>query len=266
MLSTVLYSIESFQPLPESINKMNEICQIDDIDIKAFIRVIESDPILYTDILHYANAPYHGFRYPIISISQAVALFGTSAIRGMALTAALKAHPYTDISPYGISMKEWFSVMENQQRFLDLWLGKKHRSILQSLGGLTFILEIGRLVSSYALMLSKISYNFVEHDPIKLSIEENEILGNSGDQLAGRLFEFWNFDDLFINSLCNSLKPDGAIEPKTCAALLCARSLFTLKDIKPFEEIEPILVKFDFHVNDARVAYEILLSAEEIEN
>lgn len=263
MSSKLLYSIESFPPLPESINKLNDLCMADEIDLKAVIRVIESDPMLYTDILRFSNVPYHGFRYPITSISQAIALFGIAAVRGMALTAALRAHPFTNVAPYGIDIHGWFRVMEQQQRFLDIWLGKKHRSILQSLGGLTFILEIGRLVASYALMFTQKFYSFSEHEPEKLSMEEKNIVGLSGDALAAELFEFWNFEELFVNSLCYSLTPDEGIEPKTCAALKCARTLFTLKGVSSFEEVEAILEKYDFPMNDARIAYEILLAVEE---
>jgi hypothetical protein len=83
--------------------------------------------------------------------------------------------------------------------------------------------------------------------------------------LAGKLFEYWNFDEIFTNSLFYSFNPDLGIDPRACAVLKCARSLFTLKEIKPFEEIEFILNKYDFNVNEARVAYEILLSEDEIE-
>lgn len=263
MDETTLYSIESFPPLPESINKINELCRFEDIDLKAIVRVIESDPVLYTDILRFSNVPYYGFRYPITSISQAIALFGIAAIRGMSLTAALKAHPFMDVGPYGVSVGMWFAAMEKQQRFLELWLGKKQRSILQALGGLTFILEIGRLVASYALMLNKNPYHFVESEPFKLTLEEKSIIGNSGDELASKLFKIWNFDDLFVDSLLNSMNPNLGIDPKICAVLQCARTLFTLKEIKPFEEIESMLLKFDFPIDDARIAYEILRSAEE---
>ncbi|MDD5717899.1 MAG: HDOD domain-containing protein [Sulfuricurvum sp.] len=260
MDNNLLFSIESFPPLPESINKLNELCQFENIDLKAVIRLIESDPMLYTDILHYSNVPHHGFRNPITSISQAIALFGIAAIRGMSLTAALKAHPFTDVSPYGISVQEWFGVMEKQQRFLDLWLGKKHRPLLQSLGGLTFILEIGRLVASYALMFTQQTYQFNTHEPVPLFDEEKNILGNSGDELAVKLFEFWNFDTLFVNALNHSLSPESAMEPTTCGALKCARNLFTLKEIKPFESIEPMLEQYDFHSDDARIAYDMVMS------
>lgn len=263
MGSTLLYTIESFPPLPESINRLNELCTVDEIDLKAVISVIESDPMLYTDILRFSNVPYHGFRYPITSISQSIALFGIAAVRGMALTAALRAHPFTDVSPYGLAVNEWFRAMEQQQRFLDIWLGKKHRAMLQSLGGLTFILEIGRLVASYLLMLTEQSHSFSEKEPEKLSHEEREILGYSGDELAAKLFEFWNFEKLFVNSLLYSLTPEDGLEPKLCAALKCARTLFPLNGTVAFEEIEAILETFEFSVTDARIAYEVLLTVEE---
>jgi hypothetical protein len=162
-----------------------------------------------------------------------------------------------------MSINQWFSVMIQQQRFLDIWLGKKYRSMLQSLGGLTFILEIGRLVASYGLMFSKKNHSFIEHEPSNVSVEEKNILGASGDELASQLFKFWNFDPLFVDSLKHSLNPDDGLEPATCAALKCARMLFTLKEVKPFEEIVPILEEYDFPMNDARVAYEMLLNANE---
>lgn len=260
MDDNLLYSIESFPPLPESIHKINELCSIENIDLKAVVEVIESDPLLYTDILRFSNVSYHGFRHPITSISHVIALFGISAVRGMALTAALRAHPFTDLSPYGLNIKEWFVVMEQQQRFLDIWLGKKHRHILQSLGGLTFILEIGRLVSSYALMFAKKEHQFNERDPKKLLDEEEAVVGASGDVLAADLFIFWNFDKLFIDCLKYSLSPEQGLYPHMCAALMSARTLFTLEGIRPFNEVEPLLEKFVFEVEDALISYEMLVA------
>jgi len=260
MNESLLHTIESFPPLPESIHQLNELCGTEDVDLRAFTRVIESDPLLYTDILRYSNVPSHGFRYPITSISQAIALFGVSAIRGMSLAAALKANPFRDISPYGISIPEWFSVMERQQHFTDLWLGKKHRSILQSVGGVTFILEIGRLVASYGLMQENRKHTFVESGPDGLILEEAAVLGKSGDALAAELFRHWNFDPFFVNALEYSLNPGEGSEPKTCAALKCARLLFTLKEVHPFETVVPFLERYGFQPDDAKVAYEIVLT------
>lgn len=259
MDTVLLYSIESFPPLRESIHKINALCAQEDIDRKAFAAVIEADPILYTDILHFSNTPDHGFRHQITSIAQAISLFGIAAIRGMALVSALKAHPFTDVAPYGITIDEWFNAMGRQQRFLERWLGKNHRPILQALGGLPFILEIGRLIASYALMFTDNPYRFMKREPHELLLEEKNIIGLSGDELAAKLFELWFFDDNFVDALRYSLSPAHGIDPITCAALECARSLFTLYGIEPFETIEPVLERFSFPIAEARAAYETLI-------
>lgn len=260
MNSSILSTIESFPPLSESIQKINELCRSEEIDLKAFVGVIEGDPLLYTSILKYANVPEYGFRYPITSISQAIALFGVAAIRGMSLTAALKAHPFSDVSVYGLSVNEWFEVMERQQKFLDLWLRKKHRDFLHAFGGLTFILEIGRLLVSYFMDSMEKVHQFCNFDPLELMKEEVEIVGHSGDELASKLFAHWYFDPFFITGMQYAMMPDECSDAQMCAALKCARTVFTLDETKPFETIEPLLQEYGFDIEDAKVAYEIVVS------
>lgn len=256
-METLFHSIESFPPLPESIQKLNQVCSHQDVDFKVVAKIIESDPILYTDILRYSNAPYHGLHRPVTSIMQAIALFGISGIRGMSLTAVLKAHPYNDLSMYAISIHEWFKTMEKQQRFLDLWLLKQHRALLHAMGGLTFILEIGRLVVSYALMISQKNHFFNESMPIRLGDEEKEIIGYSGDVLAAKLFQHWNFDPFFCNTLYHSLIPQEGMDPESCAALQCARTLYTIRGDNEFNDVVSLLEDYRFKVDEAKSAYEM---------
>ena len=259
MHSSILYSIESFPPMRESIVKINKLCDAPEVDLKALAQIIESDPVLYVNILHYSNAPRYGFHTPITSISQAITLFGVAEIRGMAITAAMKAHPFTDVSPYGVSMNKWFSVMESQQHFITLFLKETNPDILQKLGGVTFILEIGRLVASYMLMLTDNPYQFSKTDPRDLLAEEKKVIGNTGDELAAKLFELWFFDDAFVDSLRFSLNPSHGLEPKICAMLMCARLLFTLSSVNPFDTIKPVLTQYDLSESDAKKAYEQVL-------
>ena len=257
----LLYSIESFPPLRESIDKLNQLYNAEEIDSKAIVRVIESDPILYTDILHYANSPHYGFRHPISQISQVITLFGQTSLRGMAIIAALKAHPFTDLRAYGSTIEGWFAVMEKQQHFLELWLRKDHRELLEPLGGLPFILEIGRLVAAYALMFTHNPYRFTKTSPEELLLEEKNIIGASGDELACKLFELWFFDPAIVDSLRYSFAPASALQPKESAALKCARTLFTLRTNQPFESIVPILENYSLDAKAAFNAYQTIIGA-----
>lgn len=255
----LLHSIESFPPLRESIDQLNKLYRTEEVDTKALIKVIESDPILYTDILHFSNSPQYGFRHPISQISQVIALFGQTTVRGMAIFAALKAHPFTDVKAYGITIEEWFAVMEKQQHFLTLWLGKTDRELIDSLVGLPFILEIGRLVASYALMFAHNPYRFTKTSTEELLMEEKNIIGSSGDELACRLFELWFFDPAMVNALRYSFSPSNGLNPKACAVLKCARTLFTLKSNEPFETILPILETYSLDQKAALSAYQTII-------
>ncbi|MDD2829538.1 MAG: HDOD domain-containing protein [Sulfuricurvum sp.] len=254
----LLYSIESFPPLRETILKLNDLYNAEEINNKAVERLVESDPLLYTDILRYANSPQYGFKKPLSNISQVISLFGLNSLKGMAMVAALKAHPFNDLTPFGITIEIWFKVMERQQAFLNLWLGKTERHLLKSLGALPFILEIGRLIASYALMFASNPYRFTKNSPQELLLEEKNIIGSSGDELACKLFELWFFDTTLINCLQYSLAPAYAHDPKLCAVLKCARLLFTLKGIEPFETIEPILEEYSLNITSAKLAYETI--------
>lgn len=254
----LLYSIESFPPLRESIMKLNDLYTAEEIDIKAIERVIESDPMLYTDMLHYANSPHFGFRSPLTHISQIISLFGLTTLRGMAIIAALKAHPFTDLRAYHTTIESWFEVMQKQHTFLNLWLAKKHRELLNPLGALPFILEMGRLIASYSLMFGSNPYRFTKTNLYDLLLEEKNMIGCTGDRLACQLFESWGFDSIMIDSLRHSLDPERGIEKTSCAALKCARLLFTLYSTEPFETIEPILAEYGLNKEEALNAYQIV--------
>lgn len=252
-------SIESFPQFGESIDKLNKLYSAKELDSKAIELVIEADPILYTNILHYVNSPQYSFRRPISKISQVISLFGHTTLQGMAMVSALRAHPFTDLSPYNITMEQWFEVMAKQRQFLELWLGKNHRELLEPLGGLPFFLEIGRLVASYALRFSKKTYHFTNTSLLELLLEEKDILGKTGDELTCKLFELWLFDATLVDSLRHITTPAYAIAPRSCAALNCARTLFTLGGVEPFEKIESTLASFSLYSAEARKAYETIL-------
>lgn len=256
MDSMLLYSIESFPPLPESVNRLNELCSQKNPNLTAIVTLIENDPILHTNMLHFANAPLHGLRSPIKTVSQAFSLFGIQTMKGVALCTAIKQLPYIDVSPYGISVDQWFLTMQKQQHFLSSWIKKTDKNLLGELGAVIHFLEIGRLISSYALMFTENPYHFTKKEPHKLFLEEINILGESSETLAASLFALWRFDPSIVEQLRYSLMPEHAPVPSTTAMITCARSLYTLYETAPFETILPILSKFGLDTGTCQEAYQ----------
>lgn len=144
---------------------------------------------------------------------------------------------------------------------LELWLKKDHRELLEPLGGLPFILEIGRLVAAYALMFTHNPYRFTKTSPEELLLEEKNIIGASGDELACKLFELWFFDAALVDALRHSFAPASALQPRESAVLKCARTLFTLKTTESFEVIVPILEDYSLDAKAALNAYQTIIGA-----
>ena len=259
MTELLLESLRSFPPLRESINSINRICSYRDTDINALSQVIESDPQLYVELLRSVNAPFYGFKNRIKSVSQAISLFGVSMIRGFCLAIAIKKHTYTDLSAYNISSEQWIATMQKQQQFLYGWLTKEDPKALSHLGALTFMLEIGRLVSAYALMFSENSYHFTQTEPDKLALEELNILESSGDTLAARLFEFWFYEQDFINLFEYALAPQKAQNPREAAMLYIARKLFTLHKTQSLEDVAATIDAFHFNPTAIQESYNNLI-------
>lgn len=255
MDSMLLYSIESFPPLPKSVNDLNDLFRQTEPNISAIIQLIESDPIIHTNVLHFANAPIHGLRSPIKTVAQAFSLFGIQMMKGVILCSAIKNLPFIDVSVYSISVDQWFSTMQTQQRFLSSWIRRTDKSLLTQLGAVMHFLEIGRLISSYALMFTENPYTFTKKDPQTLFLEEINILGESGDTLAASLFELWHFDLSIIDHLRHSLIPENSPSPSITAMVTCARILYTLYSIEAFETVLPILSKFNLDIAACQDAY-----------
>ncbi|MGD9970081.1 MAG: HDOD domain-containing protein [Sulfuricurvum sp.] len=255
----LLHSIESFPPLNESINKFNLECSKEHPDYNKISAIIEADPILYTDILRFANAPMYGLRNPVTSIRQAISLFSLQRIRGMALSAAIKANPFSDLHPYGLSVPTWFGIMERQQRFLSEWIIRIDRSLFLQLGAVIFILEIGRLAASYVLIFSDNPYRFTKISPFELVLEERNIIGASGDELAAMLFESWSFHPSLIDFIRFSLSPELSASPKIAAMLTCARLLFPCCGASDFASAEEIISQYGYDRNLLFSIYETII-------
>ena len=256
MDNLLVQTLDSFPPLRESVQRLNAFFLQPEIDRKAFAEVIESDPMLYSDVLHYVNAPYYGFRSQIKSIQQAIALVGVMMVRGFAMKSTLKSYADNDLSPYGIELHQWLQTMQRQQQFLYHWLMAEDATAFSKLGGVMFMLEMGRLVVSYVLTFANLTHLFTAQTPRELLREEREVLGEDGDTLAAQLFKQWDFEPEFVDLIGHSLDAENALHPRLAAMLEITRTLISIHGIRPLETVQYLVVEHGFTFANVENAYE----------
>jgi HD-like signal output (HDOD) protein len=250
----LLRTLDDLPPLRESVKRINELCRAPEVDILAFARAIEADPMLFSNLLRVVNAPFYGFHSQITSARHALTLFGVRKVHGLILQIAVSEYDGDDLNAYGISLNRWLETMRLQQEFLfHLLKIDDDPAAFIKLSGVMFVLEMGKMTVNHALNATGNAYRFRERDPYRLREEERRAIGVTGDELAARLFEQWQFEAEFIDLFRHSMDAGHASEHQRVAAMLqVARTLITACGLQPLESVETLVA--DFGLNREHVA------------
>ncbi len=138
--------IESLPPLPESVIKIEELFMQADPDIDKLVKIIELDPLLTTEILSKVNAPYYGFSKSIVSILQAVTLFGATQIRSIILSSTIQRNFKIDLSPYDISTTEFSKISVMQSELIFQWYIGINIDLARALTPIAFLMQMGSVL------------------------------------------------------------------------------------------------------------------------
>ena len=138
--------IDSLPPLPESVMQIEELFTQEYPDIDTLVRIITKDPSLTADILSKVNAPLYGFSKTIISIEQAITLFGAPQIRSIVLTSSLQRSFDVDLSPYNISTALFSKISTSQSDLLFQWYMNIDIALARTLTPIAFLMETGKIL------------------------------------------------------------------------------------------------------------------------
>jgi len=138
--------VESLPPLPESVVEIEKLFALGDPDIDKLVKLIESDPLLTTDILAKANAPYYGFSRTIVSVLQAVTLFGATQIRALVLDASITRGFDVDLTPYDISTSMFSKISTMQSELIFQWYMGINIDIARDITPIAFLMETGKIL------------------------------------------------------------------------------------------------------------------------
>ena len=203
---SIIERVESMPPLPESIVKVEKLFAQRDPNLNELVKIFEGDSVLTADILAMVNAPLYAFSKEIVSVHQAVTLFGMNAIRGLVLSSLLKNSFVFDMSPYNISNTGFQEVSSLQSLFMFQWYMSINIEDATFLVPIAFLMETGKLIIANEVSKSDYKDEFSRMIAEEESIVETEKLftGFSSSEVTALLLKHWNFNETFVNIIKGS--------------------------------------------------------------
>jgi HD-like signal output (HDOD) protein len=192
--------INELPPLPQSVQKIQLLYASGEPDLKELVKLIESDPILTADILARANAPIYSFSKNIVSVMQAITLFGSASVRGFVLSSAVNRNFEIDMQAYSISNDTYVNVCNLQSALMFQWYMSVDIEHVKFLAPVAFLMETGKVIIAKEVNDSDYVEMFQGELKNSKSIEEAERLftDRTSAQICALLFEHWYFDESFI--------------------------------------------------------------------
>ena len=201
----IVNQIESLPPLSDTALLVQNLYKdgAQNVNIIKLVRAIESDALLAANILKMINSPLYGFSRKIVSISQAVTLFGTQIIFGLVVRFSIESVVVANLRAYGVSNTVFNDVCHMQSSLMSQWYSKVDLRHSQFLTPLALIMESGKLVIAKEVTSSgsikSFSQGLKKYDDI--SHFENSFFGTSSYYVSGLLFEHWNLEPLYVDML-----------------------------------------------------------------
>ncbi|MEA2073106.1 MAG: HDOD domain-containing protein [Campylobacterota bacterium] len=199
----LIAKIDSLPPLPESVVQIESLYANGDPDIDDIVEIIKNDPALTADILAKVNAPYYGFSKSIISILQAITLFGSTQIRSIVLSSSLNRCFDIDLSAYGISTNEFAKISTMQSELIFQWYMRVNIDIARNLTPIAFIMETSKILISKDIIETGQKKNFYNdlQEFQDTSFVENKYTMMTSAQINTLVFEHLNLNDTFIEAM-----------------------------------------------------------------
>jgi HD-like signal output (HDOD) protein len=199
----IIEQVNSLPPLPESVLKIENLFAQGDPNIDDLIAIIEKDPSLTAGILSKVNAPIYGFSKSIVSILQAVTLFGHTQIRSIVLGICMQRGFDINLSPYGITTSEFSKISIMQSEFIFQWYMAVNINIARIVTPIAFLMETGKILIAKDVLQDQKDQEFyndlLEYKNIS-SVETNYVAMTTA-QVNALIFEHMNLHASFSDSM-----------------------------------------------------------------
>jgi HD-like signal output (HDOD) protein len=149
------------------------------------------------------NSPLYGLTRKIISIQQAVTLFGTQIIYGMVVNFSIHNIIKANLRPYGITNETFNDICQLQSNLMNKWYSTINIQHAQFLSALALIMESGKMVVSQEVVNESKIRDFLNGFRAADNVieYENEQFGTTSYYVSGLLFEHWHLEPMYASML-----------------------------------------------------------------
>jgi HD-like signal output (HDOD) protein len=238
MKSSIVESIKSLPPLSKTIIDINRVYADEESGIAELAKVIEPDPMIVANLLKAANSPLYSFGRDILSVAQAVSLFGMSMTRSIALGNSIRKLLNVDMQPYGVTSDKFAEVSSLQATLVQKWYAKVDRKKADKLYLSAFLQEMGKILISNSVIQDDEDISF--HSEIESSNDiaaaEKAYAGVTSSEVTAEIFSHWGFDEEFVDIIKYADNPSAA--PKSVREYSTVLNIIktVLPINKPFSE------------------------------
>ncbi len=199
----IIEQVNSLPPLPESVLKIENLFAQGDPNIDDLIAIIEKDPSLTAGILSKVNAPMYGFSKSIVSILQAVTLFGHTQIRSIVLGICIQRGFDINLSPYGITTSEFSKISIMQSEFIFQWYMAVNINIARIVTPIAFLMETGKILIAKDVLQDQKDQDFYNDllESKDISSVENKYVAMTTAHVNALIFEHMNLHASFSDSM-----------------------------------------------------------------
>ncbi len=206
--------IENFvlelQAFPDSIRRIQGICNSNEASIKDLIQAVKQDPVIAGIVMQEVKNPLYNLP-EIKTIDKAVSLLGNKYLNVIVLKQLHQYFDFSDLEAYGISYKEFSDVATKRYLLMLLWYSKVSISALATLSTATILGNLGQLLIAKELKRKKKDKVFkmiLEH--YSLEYAEQKVMHTTTARVSSNILSFWNLDKDIIDSVRFSDNPEYA--------------------------------------------------------
>ena len=258
MNHAILESIKSLPPLPKTIVEIQRIYANPESSIADLVKVLEDDPMIIANLLKAANSPLYSFKKDILSVTQAVALFGMNMTRSIVLGNTVRKLLNVDMEPYAASSEKFAEMSSKQAALIHNWYKKVDRQKADKLFLAAMLQETGKiLIASYIIQRDEtMTFRSEIEMTYNIAVVEKNYADETTATITAAIFEHWGFESDFVDMIRYSDDPSSAPDniKEYATALNIVKTIIPIND--PLGEI-PINIGLK-KASDAGFNHELL--------